>query len=85
MAYANYRLTFEAPRNSYRSVEGVTVSVPGFGETKTVQWINTNDIISIPYINDFVQYFLKRGYVEGMSIHAAPYDWRLAAGESSFS
>ena len=59
--------------------------MPGFGGTKTVQWMNTSDITSIPYMNEFVQYFLKRGYVEGMSIRAAPYDWRLAAGESSFS
>ena len=33
------------------------------------------------YFHTFVQYFVDRGYVRGKTIRAAPYDWRLSAGE----
>ena len=75
------RLLFEAAGNTYRDKDGVTVEVPGFGGTETVQFLNTDNAIHIPYFNDFVNYFVNRGYVSGVSIRAAPYDWRLAAGE----
>ena len=34
----------------------------------------------LPYLNNFVDYFVERGYERGKTIRAAPYDWRLAAG-----
>ena len=33
------------------------------------------------YLHTFVQYFVDRGYVRSKTIRAAPYDWRLSAGE----
>ena len=30
---------------------------------------------------DIVEYFVQRGYKADVNIRAAPYDWRLAAGE----
>ena len=34
----------------------------------------------VPYFHEMVEYFVERGYVRDMSIRAAPYDWRFAAG-----
>lgn len=66
------------------SSDEVTVEVPGFGETKTVENLSEEFITSlIPLLNyfrDFVNYFVERGYERGKSIRAAPYDWRLGPG-----
>ncbi len=43
-------------------------------------WIDT-----IKYFHETVDYFVDRGYVRDKSIRGAPYDWRLAPGEKSFS
>lgn len=80
--FCDYRLVFNATGNKYRDRDGVTVQAPGFGGTETVQFLNTDNAIHIPYFNSFVDYFENRGYVSGVSIRAAPYDWRLAAGEN---
>ena len=75
-----YRLVYNATNNVYSNNDGVTIRVPGFGETETIEFINTDDMVSVPGYNTFVQYFVDRGYVRGKTIRAAPYDWRLAAG-----
>ena len=56
------------------------VTVPGFGNTTTVEKLNQNGLIPIPYFSDFVNHFVERGYERGKDIRAAPYDWRLAPG-----
>ena len=38
-----------------------------------------------PYFRKMVKYFVGRGYVRDVSIRAAPYDWRFAAGTQQFS
>lgn len=62
----------------------ITVEVPGFGETSTVENLSgeflTSLIPLLDYFRDFVDYFVARGYERGTSIRAAPYDWRLAPG-----
>ena len=37
---------------------------------------------TLPYMNQLINYFVSQGYVSGTTIRAAPYDWRLSAGES---
>ena len=55
------------------------IRVPGFGETKTVEYLTTEDIPMADYMNELVEYFVERGYVRNKTIRAAPYDWRLSA------
>ena len=64
------------------------MSVPGFGNTSTVECLDDDDDDKmcekhpkLQYFKTFVDYFVKRGYERGVTIRAAPYDWRLAAGE----
>ena len=38
------------------------------------------DYSILPYFHDMVDYFVARGYQRDVSIRAAPYDWRFAAG-----
>ena len=46
-----------------------------FGNTSSVEFIG-----AVPYFYEFVEYFVKLGYVKGVNIQAAPYDWRLSPG-----
>ena len=56
----------------------MTIQAKDFGQTDGVEYI---DKPSIPYLVNFVNFFVEKyGYKRGSSIHAAPYDWRLAAG-----
>ena len=73
-------MVYDATNNVYSNRDGVTINVPGFGDTQTIEYINTDDLKIVPGYNSFVQYFVDRGYVRGKTIRGAPYDWRLAAG-----
>ena len=76
-------LVYDSATNNYSDAAGVEVRVPGFGETQTVEYQDTDDfdlLPEFPYFIRFVNYFIDRGYERGKTIRAAPYDWRLAAG-----
>ena len=73
---------YDEETDSFQDSEDVTITVPGFGGTEGVEFLTPGDKVNlVPYMNDLVEYFVERGYVRGESIRAAPYDWRLAAGE----
>ena len=75
-----YRMKYDPDTNEFTNkYDGVTIEVPGFGETRTVEYLTTNSKL-VPYMKEFVEYFVARGYERGRSIRAAPYDWRLAGG-----
>ena len=74
------RLSYDRNTGQYSSTsDGITVSVPGFGDTYTVERRGSG-LLTFPLFNGFVDYFIKRGYERGRSIRAAPYDWRLGPG-----
>ena len=74
------RLSYDKKTGQYSSTSvGIHVSVPGFGDTYTVER-RGNGLLTFPLFNGFVDYFVKRGYERGKSIRAAPYDWRLGPG-----
>ena len=60
--------------------DDIDVRVPGFGNTRTVEQLSQTGLFDIPYLDVFVSYFVERGYERGVSIRAAPYDWRLGPG-----
>jgi lysophospholipase-3 len=78
-------LEYDASTNRYSDKEGVSVAVPGFGETYSVECLANNTALcrnytptGVQYFNIFVYYFVNKGYQRGVDIRAAPYDWRLA-------
>ena len=80
------RLVYDADSDTFQDSEDVTINVPGFGGTDGVEFLTPGTKTNLtPYMNDLVEYFVERGYVRGNSIRAAPYDWRLAAGEPLLS
>ena len=62
----------------YSNTDGVQIRAPGFGGTGSVEYIDTHHLL--PYFYYFVEFFTKHGYVRGVSLRAAPYDWRLTPG-----
>ena len=58
----------------------VEMTVPDFGGTSAVECLSEYCSIA-KYFKEMVDYFVARGYKRGVDIRAAPYDWRLAAGE----
>jgi len=72
-------LQFEGA-NSYSPRCGVNIKVPGAAGTDITKVEYIDSLGNVGYANDFVDYFVARGYVRDFSIRAMPYDWRLAAG-----
>ena len=76
-----HRLNFDRRTGQYSSTsDDITVSVPGFGSTETVETMSRGLVLQFHYFKEFVDYFVKRGYERGKSIRAAPYDWRVGPG-----
>lgn len=78
-------MEYDRTTDQYSSTSDlITVEVPGFGETNTVENLGGDVITSLipllDYFREFVDYFVERGYQRGKSIRAAPYDWRLGPG-----
>ena len=63
------------PADGYSDAPDVTVTTADFGKTSSVEFLGPS-----PYLNDFVEYYVQRGYTRDVDIRAAPYDWRLATG-----
>ena len=69
-------MQYDPATGRFSDMPGITIRVPGFGDTDSVETLGG----IVPYLRGFVNYFVDRGYVRGRSIRAAPYDWRIAAG-----
>ena len=67
------------PTSGYSDAPGVTITAADFGSTSSVEILGPSR-----YFNSFVEYFVQRGYTRDVNIRAAPYDWRLATGNSSW-
>ena len=76
-----YRLNYNAATNTYTPNAGVSVRVVGADgrDVRKAEYLDDFGLVS--YFHDMVEYFVDRGYVRDVSIRAAPYDWRFAAGK----
>ena len=60
---------------------GVQTRVPGFGQTDTVEYLDGTSYPVVKYFAPMVDYLVALGYERGVSVRAAPYDFRYAPGE----
>ena len=85
------RLVFNPATGKYQNQPGVDIRTSGFGDTCKTEYLFADPIEPgcgkqrpiIPYFDTMVKYFVKqypRYYKRGVTIRAAPYDWRLAEG-----
>ena len=75
-----HRLNYDATTDTYTPNAGVSVRVAGADgrDVRKAEYLDGFGVVS--YFHDMVEYFVDRGYVRDVSIRAAPYDWRFAAG-----
>ena len=66
--------------NHFFDAEDVTISTENFGSISSIA--DFSDIIDTDPTNSMIDYFVDRGYTVDVNIRAAPYDWRLAAGNT---
>ncbi|MBN3306794.1 LCAT acyltransferase, partial [Amia calva] len=75
----NIRIVYNRTTHKTSNSPGVEVRVPGFGQTNTVEFLDTNRLTG--YFYTMVQHLVNIGYVRNETIRAAPYDWRIAPNE----
>ena len=73
----NMMLKYDATNGVFSNASHVEIRVPGFGNTSTIEYLDP-DLIIGKYFRDLLTPLTKVGYVRGVNIHGAPYDWRLA-------
>lgn len=73
-----YRLVYDKATNTVHNAPGVETRVPGFGQTNTIEYLDTNNLIK--YFKPMVDALVSWGYQRGTTVRAAPYDFRYAPG-----
>ena len=63
---------------------GVDIQVPHFGTTKGVSYLDPSLYHPGEYFADMVEALLKLGLVDGVSLRAAPYDFRYAPSKEGW-
>ncbi|XP_055790425.1 phosphatidylcholine-sterol acyltransferase-like [Salvelinus fontinalis] len=75
----NIRIVYNRTTRKTSNSAGVTVRVPGFGQTYSVEFLDTNKLSG--YFHTMVTHLVNMGYVRNETVRAAPYDWRVAPNE----
>lgn len=76
--FLSNRLAFNHSSNKMGNAPGVEVRVPYFGTTQGVSYLDPSLYHPGEYFADMVDDLEKFGLQEGVSIRAAPFDFRYA-------
>jgi lysophospholipase-3 len=78
----NIRLNYDnVTRKSYNT-PGVDIKVLGFGQTDTVEYLSSTKLSQTVYFGGIVSSLVDQyGYVRGVNVRGAPYDFRKAPNE----
>lgn len=78
----NIRLVYDNATKRTFNREGVDIQVRGFGLTDTVEFLDSSRYSITMYFGAIANALVKKyGYVRGVNIRGAPYDWRKAPNE----
>ena len=61
---------------------GVDIRVPGWGNPKYVEYLDSSEDTTGLYFGKIADKLVKSGYVRGRNLFGAPYDFRKAASKS---
>ena len=73
------RLVYDEQTNTVRNAPGVETRVPGFGNTDTIEYLDADHVVK--YFAPMVDALVSWGYERGVSVRAAPYDFRYGPGK----
>lgn len=78
----NLRLLYDNQTNTSHNREGVDIMVKDFGNTSTVEFLDSSQYSITVYFGAIANALVKKyDYVRGLNIRGAPYDWRKAPNE----
>ncbi|XP_059401973.1 phospholipase A2 group XV-like isoform X1 [Carassius carassius] len=78
----NMRLLYNRTSHFTEAPPGVDVRVPGFGQTYSLEHLDTSIRPMIKYFFTIVQALVEIGYTRNDDVRGAPYDWRKAPNEN---
>ena len=74
---------YDGTTHTMKNAPGVETRVPGFGNTDTIEFLDTDHLVK--YFAPVVDNLVSLGYERGVTVRAAPYDFRYGPGKSYFS
>ena len=78
----NIKLNYNNETRKSFNTPGVDIKVLDFGQTESVEYLDTFKISPTIYFANIVESLVqKHGYVKGKNVRGAPYDWRKAPNE----
>jgi len=77
----NMRLQYDLKTRRSFNNAGVETRIPGFGNSSTVEWLDTSMRSFSGYFSAIADQLVTIGYQRGINLHGAPYDFRKAANE----
>ncbi|XP_015921524.1 lysosomal phospholipase A and acyltransferase [Parasteatoda tepidariorum] len=77
----NMRLVYDNNTRTTSNAPGVSIRVPDFGNTSSVDWLDPSQISPSSYFINIIQMLVAEGYTRGLNIRGAPYDFRKAPNE----
>ncbi len=78
----NLRLVYNNKTKLNENSPGVEIQIKDFGQTDTVEYIDSSKLSLSTYFGLIAQAFVTNaGYKRGLNLKGAPYDWRKAPNE----
>ena len=74
-----FRLVYDESTKTMKNAPGVETRVPGFGNTSSIEYLDTDNLIK--YFVPMVDKLVSWGYQRGVTVRAAPYDFRYGPGK----
>lgn len=78
-------LAFDEKTLLFSNNTGVHVRAKGWGNTSGIQYLDDDEQYLTEYFKDMVEYLEEElGYQDGLTLRAAPYDWRMSPNQSPY-
>lgn len=69
-------MTYDKETRQTENLPGIHTGIKNFGSVDSVRYAVVNSLLAIPYFEILINTLEKEGYTPGLSIRAAPYDFR---------
>ncbi|XP_070574884.1 lysosomal phospholipase A and acyltransferase-like [Ptychodera flava] len=77
----NIKLIYDNVTRTTADMPGVSVAIPDWGNTSSVEWLDPSKVSYGSYFAPLVDKMVALGYERGVSVRGAPYDFRKAPNE----